>query len=41
MAVWTISAQEGTAGDRVAARLAAAAGVPLLDHMSLARSPAS
>jgi hypothetical protein len=36
MAVWTISAQEGTAGDRIAARLAAAAGVPLLDRVSLA-----
>lgn len=35
MAVWTISAQEGTAGDRVAARLAASAGVPLLDRASL------
>ena len=36
MAVWTISAQEGTPGDRVAAELAAAAGVPLYDRLGLA-----
>jgi hypothetical protein len=36
MAVWTISAQAGTAGDRIAARLAASAGVPLVDRASLA-----
>jgi hypothetical protein len=34
--VWTISAQEGTGGDQVAAQLAAAAGVPLHDHNALA-----
>jgi hypothetical protein len=36
MAVWTISAQAGTGGDDVAARLAVAAGVPLLDRKTLA-----
>ena len=36
MAVWTISAQEGTPGDQVAAELAAAAGVPLYDRPGLA-----
>jgi hypothetical protein len=36
MAVWTISAQAGTAGDRIAARLAAAAGVALVERASLA-----
>ena len=36
MAVWTISAQAGTAGDRVAACLAAAAGVELVARASLA-----
>ncbi len=36
MTVWTISAQEGTGGGQVAAELAAAAGVPLLDHDALA-----
>ncbi|MFL5962171.1 MAG: AAA family ATPase [Gaiellaceae bacterium] len=35
MAVWTISAQEGTGGTRVAAALAAAADVPLLDREAL------
>jgi cytidylate kinase len=35
MTVWTISAQEGTGGTRVAAALAAAAGVPLLDREAL------
>ena len=35
MTVWTISAQEGTGGTRVAAALAAAAGVPLLDREGL------
>jgi cytidylate kinase len=34
--VWTISAQEGTGGTRVAADLAAAAQVPLLDREGLA-----
>jgi len=34
--VWTISAQEGTGGEQVAAELAAAAGVRLLDHQALA-----
>jgi hypothetical protein len=33
--VWTISAQEGTGGTRVAAELAAAAQVPLLDREGL------
>jgi cytidylate kinase len=36
MTVWTISAQEGTGGTRIAAELAAAAGVPLLDREALA-----
>ncbi len=36
MAVWTISAQEGTPGDRVAGELAASAGVPLYDRLGLA-----
>jgi cytidylate kinase len=36
MALWTISAQAGTGGDDVAARLAVAAGVPLLDRKTLA-----
>jgi hypothetical protein len=36
MAVWTIAAQEGTRGGTVAASLAAAAGVPLLDRKALA-----
>ncbi len=36
MAVWTISAQDGTPGHRVAAELAAAAGVPLYDRARLA-----
>lgn len=36
MAVWTISAQEGTPVDRVAAELAAAADVPLYDRAGLA-----
>jgi cytidylate kinase-like protein len=35
MTVWTISAQEGTGGTRVAAELAAAAQVPLLDREGL------
>jgi hypothetical protein len=35
VAVWTISAQEGTGGARVAADLAAAAQVPLLDRKAL------
>jgi cytidylate kinase len=35
--IWTISAQIGTGGDRIAAELAAAAGVPLLDRGTLAR----
>ena len=35
MAVWTIASQEGTAGERIAAELAAAAGVPLLDRHAL------
>ncbi len=38
MAVWTISAQEGTPGDQVAAELAAAAGVPLYDRPTGSRS---
>jgi hypothetical protein len=37
MTVWTISAQEGTGGTRVASELAAAAQVPLLDREGLAR----
>jgi hypothetical protein len=36
MGVWTISAQAGTGGEDIAARLAAAAGVPLLDRKTLA-----
>ena len=36
MAVWTISAQEGTGGARVAAALAAAADVSLVDRETLA-----
>jgi hypothetical protein len=36
MAVWTISAQEGTGAEDVAARLAVAAGAPLLDRRTLA-----
>jgi Cytidylate kinase-like family len=35
MAVWTISAEEGTGGARIATELAAAAGVPLLDFKTL------
>ena len=38
MAVWTIAAQEGTGGARLAADLAAAAHVSLLDREALARS---
>jgi cytidylate kinase len=37
MTVWTIAAQEGTGGEHVAAELAAAVGVPLLDRHTLAR----
>src|SRR5918911_4315044 len=37
MAVWTIAAQEGTGGARLAAEVAAAAGVSLLDREALAR----
>jgi cytidylate kinase len=37
MTVWTIAAQAGTGGEHVAAELAAAAGVPLLDRDTLAR----
>jgi hypothetical protein len=37
MTVWTISAQEGAGGERIAAELAAAVGVPLLDRQTLAR----
>jgi cytidylate kinase len=36
VAVWTIAAQEGTGGTRVAAALAEAAGVSLLDRKTLA-----
>jgi cytidylate kinase len=36
MSVWTIAAQEGTGGERVAAGLAESAGVPLLDRSELA-----
>jgi hypothetical protein len=36
MSVWTISAQEGTNGAQIAAELAAAAGVSLLDRQALA-----
>src|SRR5712692_5748364 len=36
MAVWTIAAQEGTGGERIAAELAASADVPLLDRQTLA-----
>jgi hypothetical protein len=36
MAVWTIAAQEGTGGARLAAELASAAGVSLLDREALA-----
>jgi hypothetical protein len=41
MAVWTISAEEGTGGDQLAAHLAAAADVPLLDRKALALLAAS
>jgi hypothetical protein len=37
MTVWTISAQEGTGGGRLAAELAAAAQVPLFDRAALGR----
>lgn len=36
MAVWTISAQEGSGGGRLAVELATVAGVPLLDRKTLA-----
>ncbi|MDX6580366.1 MAG: hypothetical protein QOJ47_1915, partial [Gaiellales bacterium] len=36
MAVWTISAQEGTGGARIAAALAVAADVSLVDRETLA-----
>jgi hypothetical protein len=36
MAVWTVSAEQGTGGDRVAACLAAAADVTLIDRDALA-----
>jgi cytidylate kinase len=36
MAVWTIAAQQGAGGGRIASELAAAAGVPLLDREALA-----
>jgi hypothetical protein len=36
MTVWTIAAQEGTGGARLAAELARAADVPLLDRTALA-----
>ena len=36
MTVWTIAAQEGTGGARLAAELALAADVPLLDRTALA-----
>jgi hypothetical protein len=35
MAVWTVSAEEGTRGDQFAASLAAASDVPLLDRSAL------
>jgi hypothetical protein len=38
MAVWTIAAQQGTGGERVATELAFAAGVSLLDRDALALS---
>ncbi|MDX6522260.1 MAG: hypothetical protein QOF08_2865 [Gaiellales bacterium] len=37
MTVWTIAAQAGAGGDRIAAELAASAGVPLFDRQTLAR----
>jgi Cytidylate kinase-like family len=37
MAVWTVAAQEGTGGARVAGELAAAAGVSLIDREELGR----
>ncbi|HET6174057.1 MAG TPA: cytidylate kinase family protein [Gaiellales bacterium] len=37
MPVWTIAAQEGSGGERVAAALAAAAGASMLDRGTLAR----
>jgi cytidylate kinase len=37
MTIWTIAAQAGTGGDRIAAELAASAGVPLFDRQTLAR----
>ena len=36
MAVWTVSAEQGTGGDRLSASLAAAADVPLFDREALA-----
>jgi cytidylate kinase len=36
MAVWTVSAEQGTGGDRVSANLAAAADVALIDRDALA-----
>jgi hypothetical protein len=36
VSVWTIAAQEGTGGERIAAELAHAADVPLLDRHALA-----
>jgi hypothetical protein len=36
MAVWTVSAEQGTGGDRVSANLAAAADVALIDREALA-----
>jgi hypothetical protein len=37
MTIWTIAAQAGTGGDRIAAELAASVGVPLFDRQTLAR----
>jgi cytidylate kinase len=36
MAVWTIAAQEGTGGERIAAELASSAAIPLLNRHTLA-----
>jgi hypothetical protein len=36
MAVWTIAAEQGTGGDRIAASLAAASEAALLDRSTLA-----
>ena len=39
MRIWTISAEAGVGGERIAADLAAAAGVSLLDFKALSNLP--